>query len=189
MHLFFELGFWSAWIFLMAYWLLKARANKTTARSSSNLRRWLQSALIFLGFCLITNVVQLGPLSRPLLPPSPLLTGCGLALTWAGVLFAIWARSTLGRNWSAKPTVKQDHELITAGPYRLARHPIYTGMLLGAVGTALASTEWRGLIGVLMITVAFLLKIQIEERLMLETFPDSYPAYRREVKALLPGLL
>ena len=189
MHLFFELGFWSAWIFLMAYWLLKARANKTTARSSSNLRRWLQSALIFLGFCLITNVVQLGPLSRPLLPPSPLLTGCGLALTWAGVLFAILARSTLGRNWSAKPMVKEGHELIVRGPYALTRHPIYTGLLTAGVGTGLALAEIRSAAGVLLLLTAMLIKIRQEERLMTETFPAEYPAYRRRVPALLPWIV
>jgi len=113
----------------------------------------------------------------------------GLAVTAAGCLFAIWARLTLGANWSGRATVKQDHQLIVEGPYRLARHPIYTGLSLASLGTALAIGEWRCVLGLIIILLALLVKMSQEERLMMETFPQAYPQYRRRVKALIPGLI
>jgi protein-S-isoprenylcysteine O-methyltransferase Ste14 len=112
-----------------------------------------------------------------------------VGLTIAGCLFAIWARITLGANWSGRATVKAGHELITAGPYALARHPIYTGLLTACIGTAIGYGERRCLVGLLLIVLGFVIKMGQEERLMLETFPDAYAAYRRRVKALVPGVL
>ena len=100
----------------------------------------------------------------------------GLALTSAGALFAIWARLTLGTNWSGRPSVKAGHELIMTGPYALVRHPIYTGLLLGLAGTALAIGEWHAILGFVMIVLAFMVKMSQEERLMMQTFPEAYPA-------------
>ncbi|MDE2051140.1 MAG: isoprenylcysteine carboxylmethyltransferase family protein [Gammaproteobacteria bacterium] len=106
-----------------------------------------------------------------------------------GCSFAIWARVALGSNWSGRPTVKAGHELVVSGPYALTRHPIYTGILIAAFGTALADLQWRRALGVLLVTLALLVKIRQEERLMIEAFPESYPGYQRRVKALIPRLL
>ena len=76
----------------------------------------------------------------------------GLIMVAAGIAFAVWARHYLGRNWSGTVTVKQDHELIRSGPYRLVRHPIYTGLLLAILGTAVAFGEWRGLLAFALLT-------------------------------------
>jgi protein-S-isoprenylcysteine O-methyltransferase Ste14 len=122
------------------------------------------------------------------LSAAPALGYIGLALTAAGCGFAIWARLTLGSNWSGRATVKAGHELIVSGPYALARHPIYTGLLVAAAGTALARGEWRCILGIALIIIAFLIKMSHEEKLMLQTFPDAYPRYRQRVKALIPGL-
>jgi protein-S-isoprenylcysteine O-methyltransferase Ste14 len=94
----------------------------------------------------------------------------------------------LGTNWSRRVTVKADHELIVSGPYALTRHPIYTGILLGVAGTALAIGEWRCMAAFFLLLVAFLLKMRVEEQLMMLTFPATYPEYRRRVKALVPWL-
>ena len=122
------------------------------------------------------------------MPETRLFEIAGFVLTLAGCLFAVWARVTLGGNWSGRATVKADHQLIVSGPYSLARHPIYTGLLLAATGTALAHGEWRCVLGIALIVLAFAIKIGQEEKLMLQTFPHAYPQYRQRVKALIPGV-
>ena len=94
--------------------------------------------------------------------------------------------SHLGRNWSGTVTVKENHELIRSGPYAIVRHPIYTGLLLAVLGTAIVFGEWRGLLAFCFLTIALLLKLQREERFMEESFPDTYPSYRAQVPALIP---
>ncbi len=102
-----------------------------------------------------------------------------------GVLFAIWARIHLGRNWSGAPAVKEDHELVTSGPYRYVRHPIYTGILLAAFGTMLSGTAF-GIYIFIIATVLFSFRMDKEEKIMLELFPNQYPAYQARTKRLIP---
>ena len=105
-----------------------------------------------------------------------------------GLAFAIWARHTLGRNWSGNPTVKEGHELVETGPYRLVRHPIYTGFLLAIAGTGIGRGQVRQLF---IFGTAFVLlwaKLRIEESLMLRQFPQTYPGYMKRTKALVPFL-
>lgn len=96
---------------------------------------------------------------------------------------------TLGANWSGRATVKAGHELIVRGPYALAHHPIYTGLLLALAETILALGRWRGLVGFAIVVAALAVKMRQEKRLMEQTFPTDYPAYRQRVKALIPGVL
>jgi len=128
-------------------------------------------------------------IKEPLWPHSLALAAAGLAVTVLGAVFAIWSRVTLGRNWSSVPQVKEQHELVVKGPYRIVRHPIYTGLILAVAGTGLAQDKGIWLFMVVLIFVSYWLKIRVEERLMMETFPEQYPAYRRRVKALIPGIL
>ncbi len=113
----------------------------------------------------------------------------GVATLSIGLSFSIWARRHLGTNWSGTVTVKVDHELIRTGPYRLVRHPIYTGILVGFLGTAISLSEWRGLAAVALVIIAFSLKIRLEEQWMTETFGDAYRRYCAEVKSLIPFVL
>ena len=113
----------------------------------------------------------------------------GAALAAAGLLFAVWARRHLGRNWSGIVAVKQGHELVVSGPYSYARHPIYTGLLLAFIGSALALGEWRGLLAVLVVLLALWRKLRLEERWMLEQFGEEYRAYSGRVAALVPFVL
>ena len=110
-------------------------------------------------------------------------------LTVAGMLFSVWARLTLGRNWSGTVTIKQDHELIQRGPYRIVRHPIYTGMLLAMLGTAFIYGIARCFLGVPIVGLGFWLKVQIEEQFMVRQFGEQYVRYRQEVRALIPYIL
>jgi protein-S-isoprenylcysteine O-methyltransferase Ste14 len=102
------------------------------------------------------------------------------------LLVALWARRTLAGNWSRAVTFKQDHELIQAGPYRFARHPIYTGMILMALGGAVAGGRLHCWLGFLLICAGFWIKLSQEESLLLRHFQADYPAYRARVKALVP---
>jgi protein-S-isoprenylcysteine O-methyltransferase Ste14 len=91
----------------------------------------------------------------------------------------------LGRNWSATVTVKESHTLIRTGPYRYVRHPIYSGILLALLGTAVAIGERRGFVAVAVALVGIAWKASVEERRMRETFPE-YAQYRRKTAALVP---
>jgi protein-S-isoprenylcysteine O-methyltransferase Ste14 len=103
--------------------------------------------------------------------------------------FLRMGRRHLGKNWSQAVTLKEDHELITSGPYALVRHPIYTGLLLAIVGCALARGEWRGLLAVALAFVALWQKLKLEEKWMRAQFGESYEAYSRRVAALVPHIL
>ena len=92
----------------------------------------------------------------------------------------------LAGNWSGTVTLKQDHSLTRTGPYRLVRHPIYTGILTALLGSAIAEAERRGFAGLALIILAFLRKIAIEERFLIAQFGEAYARYRAEVSALIP---
>ena len=117
--------------------------------------------------------------------PPEVLGWVAAALTAFGIAFAIWARVYLGRNWSSSPAVKQDHELVTAGPYRYVRHPIYTGIMLAAFGAALTGGPF-GVVMFVVISLIFFFRIAKEEQLMLDLFPNEYAAYQTRTKRLIP---
>jgi protein-S-isoprenylcysteine O-methyltransferase Ste14 len=181
---------WGAWAL---YWGITSADVKATARREPMLSRWAH-----LGPMAIAAWLLLAPAST--LPPplgarflaaadAPVGFTTGAMLTAAGLLFAVWARRHLGRNWSATVTLKQGHELVTSGPYALVRHPIYTGLLLAFAGSALATGEWRGLVAILIVFGALWRKLRLEERWMRERFGTAYADYGRRVKALVPFVL
>jgi protein-S-isoprenylcysteine O-methyltransferase len=171
-------------------WLISFAFTKQTIRTQPLGTRLFHLALASLGFLLLgSQWFRQGWLAARFVPETFPVQVAGVAATVAGCLFAIWARLTLGANWSGRATVKQGHELIVRGPYALARHPIYTGLILALIGTALVIGEWRCVLGVFIILLALLVKMSQEERLMMQTFPQAYPSYRKRVKALIPGVL
>jgi len=111
------------------------------------------------------------------------------ALLVGGLLVTVWARLALGRNWSATVTLKQDHEIVRAGPYRWIRHPIYTGLLIAFLGSALARGEWRGLVAVLIVFAALWRKLRMEEAWLEGLFGPEYADYRAVTWALIPFVL
>ena len=113
----------------------------------------------------------------------------GSALTAAGLLFAMWARRRLGGNWSGTVTIKEGHELITGGPYAIVRHPIYTGLLLALVGSAIASGDWRGVLAFALAFLALWRKLRLEERWLRDQFGEPFQVYCRQVAALVPFVL
>ncbi len=108
-----------------------------------------------------------------------------MAWCWARLGFAVWARVHIGRNWGTPMTQKDEPELVTSGPYHRVRHPIYSGILVAGVGTAVA-LNWLWLAAVALAGVYFLYSATVEERYLTERFPDTYPLYKRSTKMLLP---
>lgn len=109
----------------------------------------------------------------------------GALLCVAGVAFAIWARRHLGRNWSSHPALKEDPELVTSGPYRWVRHPIYTGLLFAIFGSALAAGPlW--FLYFLLAAAIFVRRVFVEEAMMERQFPGQYKEYKNRTKALIP---
>jgi protein-S-isoprenylcysteine O-methyltransferase Ste14 len=133
--------------------------------------------------------VPLPILNERFLPFSAWSFWSGAAITAVGLLFSVWARRHLGKNWSQAVTVKQNHELITSGPYALVRHPIYTGLLLGFLGSAVARGEWRGLLAVALVFGALWNKLKLEEKVMRAQFGGPYETYSRRVAALVPYIV
>ena len=182
-------GFALSWGVLVVVWIAGAFSTKSTARSASYASRLVLFGPL-LTVWLLVNAHVISPsvlVIRPL-PDNPAIQLLGLALTVLGCLFAVWARFTLGSNWSGLPTVRRGHELIVKGPYKLVRHPIYTGILLALAGSAIANGASGWMMAWFLVLVSYAVKIRQEEKLMMETFPQDYPAYRRRVKALIPGV-
>lgn len=178
-------GLWTAWI---ALWLAVAfNVKRTRWRENRWTALWNRVPVLLGAALLIWPRLAPAVLSRPILPAGPALPVLGAALVLAGLVFALWARRHLGRNWSGDVTVKEGHALIRSGPYRLVRHPIYSGLVLALVGTALAIGDARGFVATGLILIGFVVKLSIEESRMRETFPD-YADYCRRTARLLPGV-
>jgi protein-S-isoprenylcysteine O-methyltransferase Ste14 len=177
---------WLVWAF---YWWLTSRDVKETARREPVLSRVAHLGPMLAGAAILWSP-RLGvpALDARFMPWGPWQFWCGAAVTAGGLAFAVWARRHIGRNWSAIVTLKQDHELVTSGPYALVRHPIYTGLLSGFLGSAFALGRWSGLLAVAIVYLALLRKYRLEERWMRERFGMAYDAYRARVKALVPFL-
>ena len=175
------------WAIFGAYWLFAASRARATQRAETRGSRWTHLALIVSAFALIiTGGLSIGPLARNILPQSNAVQVIGIIVTALGLLLAIWARVHLGRYWSGTIAIKQDHRLIRTGPYAWVRHPIYTGLLVGMAGTAIAVGEVSGLLATVLIFIAYYRKIRIEERFLVEQFGPEYVQYQHEVKALVP---
>ena len=180
------------WLLFSIVWLLAAFTSKRSAQRQSYGSRVTQSSLMLIGVLFIFNFLgwfRHGWLETRLIPETQPWVLFGAILTVAGILICFWARIILGRNWSGTVTIKRDHELILRGPYRFVRHPIYSGLLIGMLGSAIVYGYARCFIGVLICGVALWMKLQIEERFMTQQFGDQYTQYRRRVRALVPFVL
>lgn len=179
-----------AWIAFLAYWVVMAFSVKRTVKRQELSSRAFHVAVGVLAYMLLfTNRLAWGPLAWRFAPEGRAWVVAGVALTYAGVVLAIWARAILGGNWSATVTVKQDHTLVRNGPYSTVRHPIYSGLLLAGLGTALAVGEVHGLLAVAIGLVGFHAKSRLEERFMIGEFGREYEEYRQRTRALVPLVL
>ena len=173
------------WALFSVYWEIAATGAAPAKNSESRVSRGIH--VVLTNAALMLEVIPIRGLGR-LLPISLVIMFAGLLIEALGLFLAIWARRHLGRNWSGEITIKVEHELIRSGPYKLLRHPIYTGLLAMYFGTALVTGEWLALIGLAMAVFAYWRKIRLEETNLNVAFGPDYDAYRRETWALVPGL-
>jgi protein-S-isoprenylcysteine O-methyltransferase Ste14 len=169
------------WIAFWIYWLASAFGAKESAAGG---RRFPLNGLSALAVILLLHVFHGGSTAVH----SPALGAVGAVVFASGIAVAIWARVHLGRNWGMPMTQRAEPELVTSGPYRCGRHAIYTGLLAGILGTALA-TNLIGLIIVAILGGYFYYSASVEEKNLIATFPAAYPAYRSATKMLIPFLV
>lgn len=168
-------------------WLLAAFTFKRAVRTEGVATRGGHMMTIAIAFALLfSSSIRIGPLGWRILPPLEILAVAGIALTTTGIAFAIWARFYLAGNWSGSVTIKQDHTLVRTGPYAVVRHPIYFGLTLATLGTAIAFGEAGCFGGAVMAFAAFLAKARLEESFLIAHFGLQYEGYRKQVKAVIP---
>ena len=169
------------WVAFWIYWLAASVGVK------AGQTRWARFAGIRVGIILIILLLlRVRALKgHATTTNDPWLQGIGLAIFILGLALAIWARVYLGRNWGMPTSTKEDPELVTSGPYRTIRHPIYTGILLAMIGSAIAASVWW-LIAVALIGGYFIYSAFVEERNMTRLFPSAYPEYQQSTKMLIP---
>jgi len=192
MQLFFAHALRITWLVVIGYWLWASRSAKRPEQQES-----LGKRVLVYWLPLVIAALLLGPgdwfghslLREQFAPHTTPVYSLGLALAVLGATVAILSRVMLGRNWSATVQLKQDHELITSGPYRFVRHPIYTGFLLLFLGNAVVVGDWRGLLAVAIVFVSFWRKLRLEERWLAGHFGEPYRLYQARTKALVPGVL
>jgi protein-S-isoprenylcysteine O-methyltransferase Ste14 len=166
------------WIAFISYWSAAAK-NAAPTRSSESAAsrrthvRLLNTAFVFLFF------LPVSVLGQRFVPDSLWWVALGLGMQIGAGILGVSARRHLGRNWSGAITVAQDQQLVTSGPYRVLRHPIYVAMIGMFVGSAIAIGKWHALIGVALILVAYARKIPLEEKSLRGVFGPAYDEYRR----------
>jgi protein-S-isoprenylcysteine O-methyltransferase Ste14 len=176
LELIFGLGWAAFWI----YWLLAAFSMKKERPAWSHELR-IRAVLIVV----VIVLVRLGAFHGGDLTSDPWRASLGLILFAIGLGFAIWARVHIGRNWGTPMSQRDKPELVTSGPYHLVRHPIYSGILIAAIGTAVAM-DWSLLVVVALAGCYFSYSATVEERYMTTQFPDTYPAYKHSSKMFVP---
>jgi len=175
------------WLGFGIYWAVSARQSGAAETTEANRFRALR-----LGILVTTFVLLLAPwmgfsfLNTRAYPDSFAVRWVGVVLTIAGIALAISARRHLGKNWSDKVELKVDHQLIRNGPYAYLRHPIYSGVLLGVAGTALAIGMVRGGVAFCLLLSSYAIKARKEEAVLAGKFGDEFREHQRTTGFLLP---
>jgi len=181
-----QLAFFPWWAFLI-YWIVSASRLKQVKTEEAPNDRLLHIVIMVVAFCfLFRGDFGFGILGARFVAYATGVQYAGVALTWLGIAFAIWARYCIGSNWSGRVTVKVDHQLIQSGPYAFVRHPIYTGLLVANTGAALFIGKWQCIAALVIFLLEMSRKALKEEKLMLSEFGDRYAEYRRHSGFLVP---
>jgi protein-S-isoprenylcysteine O-methyltransferase Ste14 len=175
----------ACWTALAAYWFVASFGVKKAAETQGTRSIFRFRVMQVANFVLLAGVLPYRPFNL-ILWHSAGASLIGAVSCSLGTVLAIWARKTLAANWSSSVTFKEHHELITHGPYRFVRHPIYTGLLLMMLGTALVLGRLDCLVALISRGVLYIFKMRREESVMREHFPNQYSAYQARTGALLP---
>src|ERR1700686_5310125 len=177
-------GCWGAFFVV---WVLAAMFTKRAVYHESGARRLRYIIPIAFGWYLVSRGHHLPrPFNIDIIPQTDAILVAATILCLCGLGLCLWARAVLGRNWSGTVTLKENHELIVRGPYRLVRHPIYTGLLAMLTATELEQGHIAGMIGLILAFVSMWIKLSDEEEVMRKQFPDQYAAYQKRVKRIIP---
>lgn len=175
------------WIVLAVYWAVSALGQKSAKKEEHLLERLRHLVPVMIAFLLLSQSdASYGRLGLRFVPESGTLSLLGLVLAAVGVAFAIWARWHLGANWSAVVSIREEHDLIRTGPYRAVRHPIYTGLLLAIMGTALIVGEFRALMAVAIALASFYLKARKEDAWLAREFGETFEGHAKRTGMFLP---
>jgi protein-S-isoprenylcysteine O-methyltransferase Ste14 len=176
------------WIIFWLYWVVSATGSKKG--TMPNLKQFVE---IRIGIIVLAAILALvfNRLPHSLenhyqtFNSNHIVLALGFVIFLLGLFTAVWARIYLGKNWGLPMTRKQDPELVTSGPYEYVRHPIYTGVLLMALGSFFdVNVYW--LLVFIIAAIFFIYSALAEERLMIKQFPKVYPAYKARTKMLIP---
>jgi protein-S-isoprenylcysteine O-methyltransferase Ste14 len=177
------------WLAFFALWIVAGLRTKRAVERVDWANRIYYNIPVVLGMYLMFRFdYDVDWLQHRIIPKTQAVELAAIVVTLAGMAFAAWARVYLGSNWSSVPTIKEKHQLIRGGPYRLVRHPIYSGILLGMIGTFLANGKVRGALAVVLLWIAWTIKSRMEEQFMVRTFGAEYEEYRRTTGALVPRI-
>lgn len=180
------------WAVVILYWLISALNNKQVTQKESVVKSFLSYWAP-----IMISILLLGPgdwfgrtwLREKFLSHTDTVGLIGLFFCISGAIVACWSRYVLGKNWSLSVQQKKDHELIEAGPYKLIRHPIYTGLILLFFGHAIIVGDYRAIIAVVIVFISLWLKSKKEEVWLSNLFGEKYSAYRKRTYALIPKVL
>jgi len=175
------------WIITGVYWFIAAFNIKKAAQKEKIGFRLLHVFLWYIpGLITFFNIIPIKPLTNRLYPQDPMIEYAAFALTILSLSFMAWSRVTLGRNWSGRIAIKEDHELITSGPYKYVRHPMYTGFLFAFLWSAVLLGEVRGFVSFIAVIFGLMIKLPLEEKFIRENFGTAYEAYAQRVKKIIP---
>jgi protein-S-isoprenylcysteine O-methyltransferase Ste14 len=177
----------SCWLVFLSYCVLSALKRKAAKKKEPWRERLRHVVPVMIALCLLfMHELSYAWLGMRFVPEIPAIGVTGAALTAIGVALAIWARWHIGENWSAVVSIRAEHELVRTGPYRTMRHPIYGGVLLAMIGTALAVGEVRALVGVAIAWIAFYWKARKEEAWLRLEFGGGFEAHEKQTGMFLP---
>jgi protein-S-isoprenylcysteine O-methyltransferase Ste14 len=175
---------WDIWL---ASWVIASFWSYRIARSPGFGEGALHWTLTAAGLALVVAIwSNAGWLTASLWPVGAGFGWTMAAMTAVGFAFAWWARLHLGPFWSASVGRKADHKVIDTGPYALARHPIYTGLIIASWATGAAHGAAGGAIGAALVTGGLYLKARLEERFLRAELGAAYEQYRRRTPMLIP---
>jgi protein-S-isoprenylcysteine O-methyltransferase Ste14 len=179
-----------AWAATGVYFIVAALRTNRTKRRETIGARLVDRVLLFGGYALLFSQAPFpgAPNYAHFVQPREALAIAGVVFTYVGLPLTVWSRVRLGRFWSGWVVLKQDHRLIQSGPYRVVRHPLYSGIIVAAIGMALCITTWSSLLGVASLITCFERRAHKEDALLATEFGEEFESYRQRTGRLLPRM-